>query len=253
MRDPHTNSKPAPPPHKRIIGLDIFRGWAIVLMIVFHLAYDLAWFGFVNIDITRDPFWVYFRYVIVTIFMVSVGVSLALVHSPHIRWKRVIRRILILGLAAATVTIATRIQSPHAWVYFGILHLVWVASLAGLLFVHRPWLAMGTAVLIFVGSYDQGVLWQAQHQLYSWARFLLHLPRVTEDLARFFPWFGAVLVGIAAYDLGWGRRFFSLPIFSSHNRFNQMLAFLGRHALIIYLIHLPLLYGIVWGIRMLSS
>ena len=226
------------------MGLDVFRGWAIVMMIVFHFAYDLAFFRLMDIDIARDPFWVYFRYVIVSIFMLSVGVSLALVHTPRIRWDRVGRRALILGAAAVVVTVATRIQSPHAWVYFGILHLVWVASLVGLLFVGRPWWALAGALLIFYGSYA-GWLLEAQHRFYWWVHSPLHLPNRTEDLARFFPWFGAVLLGIAAYGLGWHTRFFSMPLLAAQNRFNRTLAFLGRHALVIYLIHLPLLFGLV--------
>jgi len=96
----------------RLIGLDVFRGWAIVLMVIFHFVYDLAWFGFVSVDVTRDPFWVYFRYVIVSIFMLSVGMSLALVHRDGIGWGRVGRRAMILGAAAVVVTIATRPVTP---------------------------------------------------------------------------------------------------------------------------------------------
>jgi len=235
----------ASPAKSRLVGLDVFRGWAIVLMIVFHFAYDLAFFHFIDANLARDTFWVYFRYVIVTIFMVSVGVSLAIVHTPRIRWDRVLRRAAILGAASVVVTIATRIQSPHAWVYFGILHLVWVASLAGLVFVRWPWAALAAAGLVFWGSYDDGVLWQVQHQLFAWARPILHLPWRTEDLARFFPWFGAVLIGIGAHGLGWSRPFFALPPLAAPTRLNTALAFLGRHALVIYLIHLPVLFGIV--------
>ena len=237
--------------HRRLVGLDVFRGWAIVLMVIFHFSYDLAFFRFIDANLARDVFWVYFRYVIVTIFMLSVGVSLAMVHARRIRWDRVGRRALLLGAAAVIVTISTRIQSPHAWVYFGILHLIWVASLVGLFFVGKPWIALGVAVMIFIGSYDHGVLWQWQHQLYLWTSPLLHLPRATEDLARFFPWFGAVLVGIAVHDLGWYRSFFSLPILAASNRLNRTLAFLGRHALVIYLVHLPILFGLVMGMRMI--
>ena len=235
----------------RIVGLDVFRGWAIAMMIVFHLTYDLAWFGFVDIDVTREPFWVYFRYVIVTIFTVGVGISLGIVHTPRIRWDRVRRRAAILGGAALVVTIATYIQSPGAWVYFGILHFIWMASLVGLVFLKRPWWALLGAVVILYGSYA-GWLWEAQHRFYLWIAPLLHLPRYTEDLARFFPWFGAVLMGIAGYEWGWHRVIFSHPFFAARNPLNNALAFMGRHALVIYLIHLPVLYGVVWGYRLWS-
>jgi uncharacterized membrane protein len=105
--------------------------------------------------------------------------------------------------------------------------------------------------VIFYGSYV-GWLWEAQHTLFETVRPILHLPRVTEDLARFFPWFGAVLMGIAGYGFGWHKRLFSLPFFAANTRANTLLAFMGRHALVIYLIHLPLLYGIVLGIALLQ-
>ena len=234
----------------RLVGLDVFRGWAIVMMIVFHFAYDLAFFRMVHFSVVHDPFWVYFRYIIVSIFLVSVGVSLGIVHTPKIRWDKVHRRAMILGAASVVVTIATYIQAPHAWVFFGILHLIFVASLVGLLFVRVPWLALVAAVGILWGSYT-GWLTGLQHQFFLAVYHPLHLPRHTEDLARFFPWMAAVLIGIGAYGTGGYRPFFSTPFLAAPTRFNAVLAFLGRHALAVYLIHLPLLFGIVMGVDML--
>jgi len=108
-------------------------------------------------------------------------------------------------------------------------------------------------VLIFAGSWNDGILWQAQHLLYDWVRPILHLPRYTEDLARFFPWFGAVLVGMALYDLGWYRPIFSWSFFAADTRVNRVLAWMGRHALVIYLVHLPVLFGLVMGMRWLMG
>ncbi len=228
--------------NNRIYSLDVFRGWAIVMMIVFHFSYDLWYFRLANFDIIHDSFWVYFRYLIVSIFMISVGVSLGIVHTPKIHWNKVAKRAMILGAAAAAVTIATKIQSPNAWVYFGILHLVFVASLVGLAFVHRPKIALGGAVVVFILS---ALDMTGQHALYDWARPIFNLPYHTEDLARFFPWFGAVLIGIAGYGLGWYKWFFGVSFLSANNKANDTLAFLGRHSLIIYLMHIPILYGIV--------
>ena len=234
---------------QRLVGLDVFRGWAIVMMIVFHFAYDLAFFRLVHFSVVHDPFWVYFRYVIVSIFLVSVGVSLGIVHTPRIRWDKVWRRAMILGGASIVVTVATYIQAPHAWVFFGILHLIFVASLVGLAFVRVPRLALVTAVVILYGSYT-GWLTGLQHQFFLAVYHPLHLPHRTEDLVRFFPWMAAVLIGIGVYGTGWYRPFFSAPFLAAQSRINRMLAFLGRHALLIYLLHLPLLFGMVMGVDM---
>jgi uncharacterized membrane protein len=106
-------------------------------------------------------------------------------------------------------------------------------------------LALFVATLILYGSHTAWLL-DLQHQFYLAVRYPLHLPSRTEDLARFFPWMAAVLIGVAAYGMGWYRRFFTMPFLAAPNRMNQTLAFLGRHALVIYLIHLPILYGVVW-------
>ena len=64
-----------------------------------------------------------------------------------------------------------------------------------------------------------------------------NIPKHTVDLVSFIPWFGVVLIGIfiAHYRLI-GLRIKESPISAS-------LSFLGRHSLIIYLIHQPLLFA----------
>jgi len=226
----------------RLLGLDIFRGWAILLMVLFHLAYDLNYFQFIEINLKKDFFWEYARYVIVNMFLFSVGISLALVHTPKIRWKSMYKRTLMLGLASVLVSIATYIQFPHRWVYFGILHFILFASWIGLIFIPFPRLSFLLGFFILLGSYF-GFL-HTQY-LFDMLQFPLHLPKYTEDLVVFFPWFGVVLFGIGFVGFAWQDKVFTLPLFNSTNRFNLLLAFSGRHALIIYLLHQPLLFGLI--------
>jgi uncharacterized membrane protein len=226
---------------RRLIWLDLFRGTAIGLMILFHFCYDLNYFGYLRIDIGHDPFWLVFRWIIVWIFLLAVGISLVLVHGGGIRWRSVFRRIGILGGAAALVSLATWVVFPRSWVYFGILHFILTASLAALPFVGRPRLALGTALLILGGS-AAGIL--HMHGLYEWLRPFLHLPRYTKDLVPFVPWFGVVLLGVAFASAGWHRTPLLVSV-EARGRATRTLAFLGRHALAVYLLHLPLLFGAV--------
>ena len=65
---------------KRVAGLDIFRGYAIVLMVIFHFCFDLNYFHIVPINIRSESFWIYFRFCIVFMFIFSAGMSLQLAH-----------------------------------------------------------------------------------------------------------------------------------------------------------------------------
>lgn len=227
---------------QRIQGLDVFRGWAIILMLLFHLSYDLKYFNFIDIDLKQDTFWIYARYVIVNMFLFSVGVSLALLHHSQIQWKKVYKRSLFLGLAALLVSIATYIQFPDRWVYFGILHFVFFASYLGLLFIPYPHISLVLALAIFLGSYLNILHTKV---LYSLVKEPLHLPQYTEDLVPIFPWFGVILLGISLVGLGYHKRFFSLSLFSHTSSFHTFLNVLGRYALIIYLIHQPILFRFI--------
>ena len=233
--------------HSRILWLDQLRGFAIALMLLFHFCYDLNYYRFLHIAITTDPFWVSFRELIVTLFLFAVGVALVLVHRRGIRWSHVGRRALILGLAAAAVSLATWWIFPRYWVYFGILHLIWIASLLGLAFVGRPLLALSAALGIFLGS-TQG--WLGTEGFFRLLQPLLHLPERTVDLAPLFPWFAVVLLGIAFASSGWMKRLEPGPALPGSG--GRLLALAGRHALAIYLLHQPILFGSVAGVYILT-
>jgi len=229
--------------HYRLIGLDIFRGWAILLMIVYHFSYDLNHFRIIHINMDHEPFWVYARYVIVTMFLLSVGISLALVHTPMIQWQKIRKRTLLLGGASLLVSLATYIEFPHTWVYFGVLHFILVTSWLGLLFLPYPLLTLLTALFIFLAS---AMGWLHMHGLFSLLQSPLHLPPTyTEDIVRLFPWFGVVLIGIIFVSYNIHIKLFKNIFFSPSAIPNKILAFSGRHALIIYLLHLPILFGLV--------
>jgi uncharacterized membrane protein len=229
--------------NKRLIGVDVLRGVAIVLMVVFHFCYDLNHFGFINIEIVRGDFWLYFRTLIVTIFLFVVGVSLALAHRDGIDWQKVKSRALILFVASLMVTVATYIIFPRAWVYFGVLHAIWLFSLLGLFFLKRGYLALLLGVGIIVLYKYFGV---TMHPLYLLLQAPLSLPRFTVDLVPLFPWFGVVLLGIALVEFRMERVVFDNRLFTSGSEVHKKLALAGRHALAIYLLHQPVLFSLVW-------
>ncbi|MCF6205901.1 MAG: DUF1624 domain-containing protein [Sulfurovum sp.] len=227
---------------KRIAGLDIFRGWAILLMIIFHLCYDLRMFRFIDADILHSPSWISFRALIVTMFLLAVGVSLYLVHASGINWGNLRKRLFYLGGAALIVTLGSYIEFPKSWVYFGILHFILLASFLILPFVKHPYFSLVTAVGILWG-YAVGIL--HMEWLFKMLAPILHLPEYTRDLVSLFPWLAVVLLGVTLGGTGWYRPLFSASFFSEEHIGNRMLALMGRYALIIYLLHLPILFFLV--------
>jgi uncharacterized membrane protein len=71
---------------------------------------------------------------------------------------------------------------------------------------------------------------------------MTHKP-ATEDYVPLFPWLGVVLIGIFAGAWVAGR---DRTVIASLQRFAPAwLAFLGRHSLLVYMVHQPVLLGIL--------
>lgn len=228
---------------KRIIGVDIFRGLAIVLMIIFHFCYDLNYFKFTNIPLYSSSFWLNFRLVIVNMFLITAGISLVLANPRGINYKGVKKRVLLLGLAATVITVVTYFIFPTTWVYFGVIHFILIASVVGLLFINRPFISLILAIIILIAHFFYNF---NMHPLFNLLAKPLHLPIYhTEDLVPFIPWFSATLIGISMASFGWHKVIFDNKFFNNKNRVNHFLSIAGKHSLLIYLIHQPIIFGIL--------
>ena len=229
---------------KRIVGIDIFRGVAIVLMVIFHFCYDLNYFRFVNIPLYSSEFWLDFRLVIVNMFLITAGISLALVHKNGIKLSSVKKRFWQLGLASLAISIATYIIFPNTWVYFGVIHFILTASIVGLLFVKFPKISLflSASILISYLFFNFNM-----HPIFYKVAPILHLPmHHTEDLVPFIPWFSATLLGIAIVGFNWHLKLFKNRLFTTETPAHKFLAIIGKRALLIYLLHQPILFGLLY-------
>ena len=235
----------------RIPLLDLARTAALAGMVAFHLSYDLLLFGLIARDYAASGVFYWHARLVAGSFLVLAGLGLWLAHGQGIRWPAFWRRFGKVAAAAALVTVVTRVAMPDFYVYFGILHAIALFSLLGLgaLRLPAPMTALIAGAVIAGSSYMRGPSFDA-----PLLRFLglSTLPAQTMDFEPLFPWFGAVLAGIALGQIGtklglWGR-LAGVPTGAWVDR----LSWPGRHSLVIYLIHQPILLGLVWAYAQLS-
>lgn len=218
----------------RLIWLDAARGLAVVAMVIFHLIWDLGHFGYIEPGVPWSAPVKAFGHSIAFAFLFIAGVALVLAHRDGLRWGPFWRRFAMIAGAAALVSAGTYVVFPNAFVFFGILHCIAAASLIALPFLRAPWpFALAGAALFFAGSafFASPVF---NSDWLQWIGLSTSEP-MTQDWRPLFPWAGALLLGVAAGKL-------KLPG-SGERRFGA-LSFLGRHSLIIYLVHQPLLFGL---------
>jgi uncharacterized membrane protein len=242
--DPQSKPETAAGPW-RIEWLDVARGVALLAMATYHFTWDLEFFGYVLPGTTGFGGWKLFARCIASSFLFLVGVSLVLAHARGIRWPGFWRRFAMVAGAALAISAVTYIAMPGAFIFFGILHQIALASLLGLAFLRLPALltVVVAAAVIAAPHYLRSAL--LDHQALWWVGLSTSNPR-SNDYVPLFPWFGAVLLGIAAaklaIDTGLAARLAALH----PGHWSRPLQFLGRHSLAFYLIHQPVLIGSVW-------
>jgi uncharacterized membrane protein len=240
----------------RLWEVDTLRGIAIVLMIFFHFTWDLDHFAGYEVNVLSTP-WQTFARSIASLFIFVMGVSLTLSYNRakqqaghsalFIKYLRRGGQIFGLGMV---ITVATYFFfRGQGFVIFGVLHLLglsiilaypflrynkWVSLLAGLLAIglgiYLNRLVVSFPWLIWLGVRQSGVN--------------------MVDYYSLLPWFGISLLGIfAGYTLyPQSVRRFTWPDLAQVVPIRG-LRFLGRHSLLIYLIHQPILIGLLTALR----
>jgi len=232
--------------HKpRLEAIDLARGAALIAMAVYHFTWDLEFFGYAPPGMTAEGGWRLFARGIATSFLFLVGVSLWLAHGRDIRVGPFLKRLAMVAGAAAAISLATWLAVPGAFIFFGILHQIALASVLGLAFLRLPApVTLAAAVFVAVApqflrstAFDHPALW--------WVGLSSVNPR-SNDYVPLFPWFAAVLAGIAAARMAEAAGLFRRLGGLSLARWTRPLQWAGRHSLAVYLVHQPVLIAGLW-------
>ena len=254
VTSPATETPPARQ-RGRLAFIDVARGLALLAMALYHFVWDLEFFGYVAAGTAGTGGWKIFARLIASSFLFLAGYSLVLGQWPRIRFDAFLRRFAKIAGAAALITIATYFAFPGTFIFFGILHSIAAASLVGLLFLRLPAVvsfvaaAAAIAAPLYLRSpiFDAPWLW--------WVGLSETLPR-SNDYVPLLPWLGPFLLGLGAAKLFHARLVTALagqPSTEGKGRlWTTPLVFGGRHSLAIYLIHQPVLIGLVYLFSLIS-
>ena len=244
---------------RRYSLIDAIRAVAVINMLLFHLCYDIFVVFGVWTDFYRALPIVIWERLICFVFIVISGISLNFTRSGC-------RRGLIVLLCGVIVTAATVWLTPEQEIWFGILHFLGLAMLVGyglkpLLEKIKPLWGMAVFFILFMLCYGipDGFIGLLSVPLiplpeamyrFTWLSFL-GFRTETFFSADYFPFLQWIFLYFFGCEL-W--RFLSQKKLDRYFcRRIPVLDFIGRHSLIIYMIHQPLLYGACYLIFTLSG
>jgi uncharacterized membrane protein len=234
----------------RFWEVDAARGVAIVMMVVYHLTYDLDYFGGYGIDSTSG-FWARFADATASAFLFLVGVSLAISYSKAgatRQGRSLFGKYLLRGIrifAYGMILTAVFLLFGMGVVAFGILHLIGLSIILAYPFLSYRLLNLFIGLLLVAAG-----LYVRAQGFSSESPWLLPFGLVPEGLVMpdyrpLLPWFGVVLLGLFAGNVvyGGGKRpaLFAgkAPVLA------RPLLPLGRNSLFVYLIHQPILVALL--------
>lgn len=238
---------------KRYHLLDSVRGFAVINMVLFHAMYDLVYiFGVDAPWFYHTPGDIWQRAILITFIVVS-----------GICWqmgKHKLRRGLLVFGASWVITAVTYVFMPTETIWFGVLSFLGSAMLIMIPFEKtlrgkHLYLGLFVSFLLFAVFYGvpEGYIGFFDHKLLSlpselyanyFTAYLGFAPRnfQSSDWVPIFPW-------IFLY----ASACFLHSILKKHNLMGIFtwlkippLEWVGRHALIIYMLHQPLVYAVLY-------
>ncbi len=243
MPDTTAAAAPAGLGPDRFAVIDMVRGVAILLMIVYHFSWDLTYFGLARFAILTDPAWIWFARSIAALILLVMGVSQVMARRRGLTSRAFLKRLCLIAACAAAVSAATYWMAPGAYVFFGILHHI---ALASLLMVGL--IALPTAALIALAAAALAAPFALSGPAFT-AGWLLWLGLAPEaplsvDYVPLLPWLAVPLTGVILGRLLVGNG--DVPgwlTWRPADPLGRLVRFAGRHSLAVYMLHQPVLFG----------
>ena len=239
---------------ERIHFLDEVRGFDLILMVFFHGFYTIGYLFGWSWGRTLFQFFAPSEAFFAGVFIFLCGLSCRLSRN---NWKR---GLLLLGVAAA-LSLAMGIAMPEEMIWFGILHFLAVSIL--LFALLRPLLdKLPPLVGMFVCAALLLLTWWVPAYRESVfgipGLFTLPVPETWREMPLLYPLGFSYVPGADYFPLlPWIFCFLGgsyVGIWAKQGRFPRWmirrripaLSWIGRHTLIIYILHQPVIYAVCW-------
>ena len=214
----------------RIDELDSLRATALVMMLVLNFVTDLNHFGIMNTE-TGDQWWWMAR-IAASLFVGISGVSYFLAHRLEYDFIKTSGRTQRLIFWAFVITIITYIFEPSAYVRFGVLHLLALASIVAFPVARKPEFALGIGLILLIIplSSNSNLVWLG----------LRETGFIAVDYFPLNPWLGIFFIGLAL-----ASRIYPEGKPLTEIQWPERWLWFGRNTLTIYVIHQPILIGLL--------
>ncbi len=239
---------------ERYWEVDAIRGLALAGMIVFHL---ISLMVILHMTITTDVYLYLCQYIHLgtSIFVLISGVALVLRHGrmegkPKKEYYRAIAKrglqVFLIGLAIAVVgsILIYFVVGDGRYMFFNFLQMMGVSMILSIPFLRfGKWNIIPAVLCILLGFFLETV----RGPLWLMVFGILPGDYYPRDFFPIFPWLGIMLLGIAigAVVYPGGKRKFTI---ADPGRIGRMFAFVGKYPLEIYLLHIPVLFAVLWVI-----
>ncbi|WP_342366617.1 heparan-alpha-glucosaminide N-acetyltransferase [Clostridium aminobutyricum] len=225
---------------RRIWEIDFLRAIAVILMVTFHVIFDLKEFAGIDINY-QSGFWYWIGKISALMFLFVAGISSGFS-------KNNVKRGIKILLFAVTITFVTYIFFREQYIRFGILHLLGVSMILFPLLkrMNNVLLLISAAVIAFTAVLTKGTLADTSLLLpfgISYKGF------VSLDYYPISPYLSVFIIGVLAYKMYYYKR----ESLFKFNYKNEYISAISKNSLGIYLIHQPILVGGIFLFNFLSN
>lgn len=224
----------------RLWWLDIARSLAVASMCLYHTMFYGNWMYGWTWNIQSAPTIVWQKSTLMLFLFVSgISASISAYNTAPAIWiYKQTKRCLLLILIALSITAVSMVAVPTMPIYFGVIHCIVIAQLLFIVrFKPATWLLSGICILIL------SIVLPDMPVQNFWLLPLGSLPIGMQsiDYVPLLPWLSVLLFGR------------SIGTWVRHNKYAQtniqlpsICTLLGRYALIVYIIHIPIIASILW-------